>query len=135
MAKYDSRRLRLSSSFGGLEGESKSRHIYEEQMSFFLAGTGQNLYHCYQLGEKYFKTSKDAEERTFVHSQGWTPSTLFLSWIAMALHHVGIRWQNAITAVDDLIASEKDVVFLRADNMSMYLPTYLSRSLFRFLVS
>jgi hypothetical protein len=32
---------------------------------------------------------------------------------------VGIRWHNAITAVDDLISSEKEVVFLQADNMSM----------------
>lgn len=29
----------------------------------------------------------------------------------MALHHVGIRWQNAIEAVGELVESEKEVVF------------------------
>ncbi len=124
LVKYDGRRIRESSVFGGHQAKAQRvcRHIYEEQMSFFLVGTGPNLYYCYQLGEMYFKVLKDAELRTFVHRPEWTPSTLFLSWIAMALHHVSIRWHNAIAAVDDLVASEKDVVFLRANNMSKQMP-------------
>jgi hypothetical protein len=120
MTKYDNRSLRQSSPFGGLKSKEayECRHIYEEQMSILLAGTGTNLYHCYQLGEKYFKAANDAEERTFVHRSEWSPSILLLTWIAMALHHVAIRWQNAISAVDDLITNERDVVFLRSNNMS-----------------
>ena len=34
----------------------------------------------------------------------------------MALHHVGIRWQDAIAAVDAQIASEEAVVFHEMDN-------------------
>jgi hypothetical protein len=41
---------------------------------------------------------------------------MFLSWIAMALHHVGIRWQDAIAAVDAQIASEEAVVFHQMNN-------------------
>ena len=113
MTKYDSRGLRTSSCFGGRRPDANTpvRHIHEEQMSFFLAGDGTGRYYCYQLGEKYFMTLLNNEERTCVYSAGWTPSTLFLSWIAMALHHVGIRWQNAIEAVDELVDSEKEVVF------------------------
>src|ERR1700743_344568 len=66
MARYDLRRLRKSSYFGGHAPDEQNplcRYIHEEQMSFFLAGTGQDRYYCYQLGEKYFKSSKSVEER------------------------------------------------------------------------
>lgn len=124
MATYDLRHLRKSSYFGGHAPDQQNplcRYIHEEQMSFFLAGTGQDRYYCYQLGEKYFKSFKSVEERMCVYSQEWTPSTLFLSWIAMALHHVGIRWHDAIAAVDNLIASEKAVVFHEMDNFGKLL--------------
>ncbi len=118
LTRYDGRGFRSSSFFGGHRpaADTPVRHIYEEQMSFFLAGNGTKSYYCYQLGEKYFKTLLSNEERTCVYSRGWAPSTLFLSWIAMALHHVGIRWQNAIAAVDNLIGSEKEVVFHKIDS-------------------
>jgi hypothetical protein len=44
---------------------------------------------------------------------------MFLSWIAMALHHVAICWQDAISAVDAEIASEEAVVFHEVDNFGM----------------
>ena len=116
----DVRKLRKFSWFGQrTESDTCSRHIYEEQMSFILMGHGQDTYTCYQLGEKYFNGPKSGEFRTFVKSPTWTPSTMFLSWIAMALHHVGIRWQDAIAAVDAQIASEEAVVFHQMNNFGM----------------
>jgi hypothetical protein len=44
---------------------------------------------------------------------------MFLSWIAMALHHVAIRWDGAIAAVDAQIASEEAVVFHQMNNFGM----------------
>ena len=124
LAYTDVRKLRNFSWFGQpADNETCSRHIYEEQMSFILTGHGQDIYTCYQLGEKYFNGPKSSDLRTFVNSPTWTPSTMFLSWIAMALHHVGIRWQDAIAAVDAEIASEEAVVFHRTENFSMQPPT------------
>jgi hypothetical protein len=120
LAFRDPRKLRKFSWFGQRpDNNTCCRHIYEEQMSFVLAGHGQDIYTCYQLGEKYFNGPKSGEFRTFVSSPTWTPSTMFLSWIAMALHHVGIRWQDAIAAVDAQIASEEAVVFHEMDNFGM----------------
>ena len=120
LAHTDVRKLRKFSWFGQRpDNDTESRHIYEEQMSFILVGHGHDIYTCYQLGEKYFNGPKSGELRTFVNSPTWTPSTLFLSWIAMALHHVSIRWQDAIAAVDAQIASEEAVVFHQLDNFGM----------------
>jgi hypothetical protein len=103
--------------------DTPSRYIYEEQMSFILTGHGGDTYTCYQLGEKYFSGAPKDELKTFVKSSTWTPSTLFLTWICMALHHVGIRWQNAIAAVNDLIGSEEAVVFHEKDSFGAYYPS------------
>jgi hypothetical protein len=120
LAYTDVRKLRKFSWFGERpDNDTCGRHIYEEQMSFILTGHGHDIYTCYQLGEKYFNGPKLGDLRTFVSSPTWTPSTMFLSWIAMALHHVGIRWQNAIAAVDAQIASEEAVVFHQIDNFGM----------------
>lgn len=120
LAHTDVRKLRKFSSFCQRpDSDTPCRHIYEEQMSFILMGHGNDVYTCYQLGEKFFNGPKPDEYRTFVHSPTWTPSTMFLSWIAMALHHVGIRWQDAIAAVDAQIASEEAVVFHQIDSFGM----------------
>jgi len=117
LAYTDVRKLRKFSWLGQrVNGDTPSRYIYEEQMSFILTGHGQDIYTCYQLSEKYFNGPKRDDLRTFVNSSTWTPSTMFLSWIGMALHHVGVRWQNAIAAVDEQIASEEAVVFHERDN-------------------
>src|ERR1700742_28811 len=127
MARYEPRGLRKSSHFGGHAPDENDlrRHIHGEQMSFFPAGTGRDTYYCYQLGKRYFKYVRSAEERVCVYSQGWTPSTLFLSWMAMVLHHVGTRWHDAIPAVDDLIASEEAVVFHQMDNFGTFSHTQI----------
>jgi hypothetical protein len=123
LAYTDVRKLRKFSWFGQRpDKDACSRHIYEEQMSFILTGHGHDIYTCYQLGEKYFNGPKSGELRTFVNSPTWTPSTMFLSWIAMALHHVTVRWQDAIAAVDAQIASEEAVVFHQVDNFGMQYP-------------
>lgn len=130
LAFTDVRKLRKFSWFGQRsDNDTCSRHIYEEQMSFILTGHGHDIYTCYQLGEKYFNGPKSGDLRTFVSSSTWTPSALFLSWIAMALHHVGIRWQDAIAAVDAQIASEEAVVFHQIDNFGMYcqIPSKMTR--------
>ncbi|KAH0565503.1 hypothetical protein GP486_001097 [Trichoglossum hirsutum] len=120
LACSDARKVRNFSWFGERPDSAVcSRHIYEEQMSFILAGHGHDIYTCYQLGEMYFNGTKPSDLRTFVNSPTWTPSTMFLSWIAMALHHVGIRWHDAIAAVDAQIASEEAVVFHRIDNFDL----------------
>jgi hypothetical protein len=123
LAYTDVRKLRKFSWFGQRsDKDASSRHIYEEQMSFILTGHGHDIYTCYQLGEKYFNGPKSGELRTFVNSPTWTPSTMFLSWIAMALHHVTVRWQDTIAAVDATIASEEAVVFHQVDNFGMQYP-------------
>jgi hypothetical protein len=120
LARTDVRKVRSFSWFGERpDNEICSRHIYEEQMSFILIGHGHDIYTCYQLGEMYFNGATSNDLRTFVNSPMWTPSTMFLSWIAMALHHVGIRWHDAIAAVDAQIASEEAVVFHRIDSFGM----------------
>jgi hypothetical protein len=123
LAHKDARKLRKFSWFGQREDkETPTRYIYEEQMSFILTGHGQDIYTCYQLGEKYFNGVKPDQLRTFVNSPTWTPSTMFLSWIGMALHHVGIRWENAIAAIEEQIGSEEAVVFHEIENFGKSTP-------------
>lgn len=47
---------------------------------------------------------------------------MFLSWIGMALHHVGIRWENAIAAIEEQIGSEEAVVFHEIENFGKSTP-------------
>ena len=116
----DVRKLRKFSWFGQRpDTDTCSRHIYEEQMSFILMGHGQDTYTCYRLGEKYFYGPKPYSLRTFFNNPTWTPSTICLSWIATALHHVAIRWEDAIAAVDAQISSEEAVVFHQMNNFGM----------------
>jgi hypothetical protein len=119
----DFRKLRKFSWIGQREDpDTPSRYIYEEQMSFISTGHGGDTYTFYQLGEQYFGGASQEELKRFVKSRTWILSALFLAWICMALHHVGIRWQNAIAAVDELISSEEAVVFHEIDNFGALSP-------------
>ncbi|KAI9802662.1 MAG: hypothetical protein M1825_002684 [Sarcosagium campestre] len=118
------RRMAPFSAFTGLGGTAgaenvSSRYIYEEQLSFILAGQGSDVFTCYQLAEKYFigpYVTGVGNSSVFVHPgldgrATWTPSAVFLSWIMLALHHVRWRWQNAIEAVDGQIDTPSQIIF------------------------
>ncbi|KAL2001264.1 hypothetical protein VTN02DRAFT_1971 [Thermoascus thermophilus] len=118
LAVKDFRGLRRSAAFGpGLA--QRSRYIYEEQLSFILVGFGDEVYTCYQLAEKYFVgpyITGAGKSTLFINPDqrrldSWTPSAIFLSWIMVTMHHVQLRWQIAIDAVDAQIDSPSQIIF------------------------
>ncbi|KAJ9232409.1 hypothetical protein DTO166G5_4729 [Paecilomyces variotii] len=114
----DFRGLRRSAAFGPALNK-RNRYIYEEQLSFILVGVGNDVYTCYQLAEKYFAgpyITGTGRSTLFVNPDGrrlgsWTPASIFLSWIMVAMHHVQLRWQMAIDAVDAQIDSPSQIIF------------------------
>ncbi|KKY21564.1 hypothetical protein UCRPC4_g03515 [Phaeomoniella chlamydospora] len=119
LAVKDFRNLRRSSAFGPALNDS-SKWIYEEQLSFLLMGQGADVFTTYQLAERYFRgpyIRGTGHASVFISpdGRGWTPCSMFLSWILMALHHVRFRWQNAIEAVDEQIVSPSDIIFSKED--------------------
>lgn len=118
LAVKDFRGLRRSAAFGP-DLAQRSRYIYEEQLSFILVGLGDDVYTCYQLAEKYFAgpyITGSGQGTLFVNPDGrrldsWTPASIFLSWIMVSMHHVQLRWQMAIDAVDAQIDSPSQIIF------------------------
>ena len=120
LAVKDFRNLRRSSAFGPMLTSDRSKWIYEEQLSFLLMGQGSDVFTTYQLAERYFRgpyVKGAGQASLFINpdSTGWTPCAMFLSWILLALHHARFRWQGAIEAVDEQIASPSDIIFSEED--------------------
>lgn len=120
LAVKDFRNLRRSSAFGPVLTSDRSKWIYEEQLSFLLMGQGSDVFTTYQLAERYFRgpyVKGAGQASLFINpdSTGWTPCAMFLSWILLALHHARFRWQGAIEAVDEQIASPSDIIFSEED--------------------
>lgn len=119
LAVKDFRNIRRSSAFGPMLNE-RSQWIYEEQLSILLMGQGADVFTTYQLAERYFRgpyIRGTGHASLFINPDktGWTPCSMFLSWILMALHHVRFRWQSAIEAVDDQIVSPSTIIFSKED--------------------
>ncbi|KAF1969967.1 hypothetical protein BU23DRAFT_512189 [Bimuria novae-zelandiae CBS 107.79] len=110
--RKDSRSWRRSAPFGR-DKNGTVRHIHEETISFLLVNH-RGIGTCLQLEEAYWKDpyAKDLGGRTFrPFDVEVPPALLFLSWIAVALHHVSWRWESAIAAVDAEIMTPAQVVF------------------------
>jgi hypothetical protein len=130
----DPRCIRRSAPFSPRIHEEKTRFVHEEQLSFLLCGNGSDIYPCCQLAEKYFSrkgTAGVGANSLFVnpaHTRlaawtpqiaSWTPTSIFLSWLMLALHHVHCRWQEAIDSIDAQIDSPPQFIFTSASNPNL----------------